>query len=177
MTRFFLITLLFIQSVPGFCQDYFPISPGTEWTYGNVRSSAPDMTMRISDTSVEWNNESYQQMQMLTVVDSTDQKYVPSVLLRKGKKGDLFGINLAISEDEFLFFPGKPEAGFSWTGLSGLSRITSTKGRIATPAGTFEDCIVVESIAGGAKAYSYYQENKGMVAMSLGDRLLMYLIE
>jgi len=174
------ILCLFVVFVFGthlFSQDYFPIDPGTKWTYGNVRSSAPDMTMHIRDKPVEWNDETYQQMQMLTVVDSADQKSVPSVLLRKGKKGDLFGVNLAISEEEFLFFPGKPEAGFSWTGLSGLSRITSTKGRIETPAGTFEDCIVVESIAGGAKAYSYYQENKGMVAMSLGDRLLMYLIE
>jgi len=168
---------LFVFGSPLFSQDYFPIDPGMKWTYGNVRSSAPDMTMRIGDKSVEWNDESYQQMQMLTVTDSANQEYVPSVLLRKGKKGDLFGINLAISEEEFLFFPGNPEAGFSWTGLSGLSRITSTKGRIETPVGTFEDCIVVESIAGGAKAYSYYQENKGMVAMALGDRLLMYLIE
>ena len=171
-----LFTILIFGS-PLLSQDYFPIDPGMKWTYGNVRSGVPDMTMRISEKSVEWNEETYQQMQMLTVVDSADQDYVPSVLLRKGKKGDLFGINLAISEEEFLFFPGKPEAGFSWTGLSGLSRITSTKGRIETPLGTFEDCIVVESIAGGAKAYSYYQENKGMVAMSLGDRLLMYLIE
>ncbi|MGB6037735.1 MAG: hypothetical protein WBG42_15780 [Cryomorphaceae bacterium] len=174
-----ILILLFVFSTVGNlkCQDYFPIEPGTKWTYGNARPSTPDMTMRISEKSVDWNNETYQQMQMLTVADSADQDYVPSVLLRKGKKGDLFGINLAISEEEFLFFPGKPEAGFSWTGLSGLSRITSTKGRIETPVGTFEDCIVVESIEGGAKAYSYYQENKGMVAMSLGDRLLMYLIE
>jgi hypothetical protein len=98
-------------------------------------------------------------------------------LLRKGRKGNLYGINLAISDEEFLFFPGKPEVGFSWTGLSGLSRITSTKGRINTPEGIFENCVVVESISGGAKAYAYYQENKGMVAMTLEDRLLMYLIE
>lgn len=158
-------------------QDYFPIDPGTEWTYGNARPSTPNMKMYIGQESVEWNGKSYQQMRTLTVVDSAGQESVPSVLLRKGKKGNLYGINLAISEEEYLFFPGKPEAGFSWTGLSGLSRITSTTGTIETPVGTFVDCIIVESIAGTAKAYSYYQENKGMVAMTLEDRLLMYLVE
>ncbi|MCZ4409651.1 hypothetical protein O3Q51_12585 [Cryomorphaceae bacterium 1068] len=174
-----LVVLLFWLSTVGnlMCQDYFPIDPGTEWTYGNAHPSTPNMTMYIGQEPVDWNGESYRQMRTLTVGDSAGQESVPSVLLRKGKKGNLYGINLAISDEEFLFFPGKPEVGFSWTGLSGLSRITSTKGSIETPEGTFENCIVVESISGGSKAYAYYQENKGMVAMTLEDKLLMYLIE
>ena len=135
------------------------------------------MTMFIGRSKVEWEGKTYFQMKTLTLEDSTGQDQVPSVLLRKGKKGNLYGINLSVSEDEFLFFPGKPEAGYNWTGLSGLSRITSTRGNLQTPVGNFENCVIVESIAGGAKAYTYYQEDIGMVGMKLEDRLLMYLIK
>lgn len=158
-------------------QDYFPITPGTEWTYGNSQSTAPNLRIYISDGEVEWEGEDYYQMKGLSLEDSLSGRAVSSVLLRKAKNGDLFGINLSVSEDEFLFFPGKPKVGDSWTGLSGLSRITSTKGKLETPVGTFENCIIVESIAGGAKAYAYYQINKGMVGMTLEDKLLMYLVE
>jgi hypothetical protein len=177
MLRLAHVLIAVISALNVYSQDYFPIEPGKKWTYGNVRSEAPNMTMFIGEEEVEWEGEQYLQMKTLTVVDSTNQESVPSVLLRKGKKGDLYGINLAISEDEFLFFPGKPEEGMSWTGLSGLSRISEMDGSLETPAGIFRNCVVVESIAGTAKAYTYYQEGKGMVGMTVEDRLLMYLVE
>jgi len=172
-----LLFLSFFTGVTAFGQDYFPIDQGTKWTYGSVRPSTPNMTMYIGKGEIKRNGKIYFQMKTLTVQDSTGQSQIPSVLLRKGKKGNVYGINLAISDDEYLFFPGKPEAGYSWTGLSGLSRVTSTRGMLQTPSGQFENCVVIESVAGTARAYTYYQENIGMVGMKLEDRLLMYLVE
>ncbi|MFT6996684.1 MAG: hypothetical protein ACJAQ4_000425 [Cryomorphaceae bacterium] len=171
-----LFLLLFVADVLS-AQDYFPITPGTEWTYGNAQSGAPNLRIYISDGEVEWDGEQYYQMKGLSLEDSLNLKSISSVLLRKGRNGDLYGINLSVSEDEYLFFPGKPKLGYSWTGLSGLSKITSAKGTLETPVGTFENCMIVESIAGGAKAFTYYQINKGMVAVTLENRILMYLIE
>ncbi|HKL40565.1 MAG TPA: hypothetical protein VJ894_07800 [Cryomorphaceae bacterium] len=161
-------------------QDYFPIEPGAEWRYNYSdtydRSGEAETTVRLGEEKVEKGGEMYYKMESRTTMGSAEPT-VSVTFVRKADDGAIYGINPTVSEDEYLFFPASTEVGNVWTGLSGSSAVVETNASVQTAAGDFTDCVVIESIAGEVKAYSYYQKDKGLVAMKLGDLLVMYLKE
>jgi hypothetical protein len=162
-------------------QNYFPVEPEKEWVYiynGPYNPSGEaKSTVTISAEKVKRGEEMYYEMNSVFQSTGSSEPGLSQTFVRKAEDGSVYGINPTVAEDEYLFFPGSPEEGKVWTGLSGKSEIVSTNERIETPGGQFENCVVVESSAGEVKAYSYYQEGKGLVAMKLGDMLMMYLEE
>jgi len=162
-------------------QNYFPVEPGKKWVYqynGSYNPSGEAKTIvRISEEEVRRGERMYFEMNSVFTSTGSSEPTISKTFIRQSEDGAVYGINPSISEDDYLFFPASPTEGMTWTGLSGTSKITSIKASIETPGGIFSNCIVVESSAGEVKAYSYYQEGKGLVAMKMGDQLIMYLKE
>lgn len=160
-------------------QNYFPVEPGKEWVYqynGSYNPSGEAKTeVVIGEEKVKKGEEMYFEMNSVFTSTGSSEPVLSQTFLRQTQDGAVYGINPEISEDEYLFLPASPTEGKVWTGLSGKSAVINTDEDIETPGGTFNDCVVVESSAGEVKAYSYYQEGKGLVAMKMGDQLIMYL--
>jgi len=181
MTRLsLLIGLTLILSTVS-AQQYFPVEPGKTWVYIYNGPYDPEgeakNTVSLSEEEVKRGGEMYYEMKSIFTSTGSPEPVESKTFIRATDDGAVYGINPSISEDEYLFMPASPEKGEVWTGLSGSSEINATDATIETPEGTMSNCVVVESLAGQSKAYSYYQEGKGLVAMKLGDKLMMYLRE
>ncbi|MBI5884229.1 MAG: hypothetical protein HZB91_14130 [Elusimicrobia bacterium] len=150
------------------CPDYFPISAGRRWTYGDTASLGKNMRLEL-DIKTSSGSVS---AEMGTALFAGAKNIRSEVLVYAKKDWAVW----EIGQDRrvpILKFPFT--AGHAWSARSGEDtveyRIESDDARVETAAGEFTGCLKVKEfnpMFGGSWKYDYYAPFVGRVKTTVG---------
>lgn len=189
MKKLFIVLLLVKFCHYSFGQSsYYPLKKGETLTYAygkelyqgqNIDVSQRRMTVKILDEPQAINGKDY------FVVETTSNGVATDVksYLRVGGDGAILGIQEGETQ-ESIIMKKSPAVGDTWVtnrgGIQSTSSILELDGTIKTPAKTFENCLVLESVQNGSTTKGYFQRGLGMVAITMivGDleKLFIYMV-
>ncbi len=153
---------------------YFPLNPGSRWSYKHGKDTEvvtvldetkiiDEVECRIVEDREETNGQLAELTRDYVAIDSaTNDVYYMGEDVNVYKNGKIVGRDgswlAGVNGAKFgMMLPGRPKTGQRFyqeqAPPSGMDRIEikSTSAKVATPAGTFESCILVEETNPGEK--------------------------
>lgn len=155
-------------------RDYFPIGQGSTWSYLGQGNEYASFTREVVFTG---NGQAQFKEDNGGTVSSSIFEVSGSQLKRIYFKGESYDtINLLnkgyTSNDNTVFLKEPLQVGTSWSSGKSTRRIVQTAIQVQTPAGTFNDCIMVEIKEANSTGLTseYYARGVGMVKREFTDK-------
>ncbi len=159
--------------------EYFPIEPGTSWTYGYTgEMSGRTYSMEITDEEHEQNGETYMVIKQVTNGEEKEISLDLTMYVRV-EDGNVYSFMPKVMEKEALAIPNDVSEGKTWeVPETGKFTVLSMNKSIETPTKSYDDCLVLETdLGGGSKTVSYYVKGIGSVATEIDGKLIVYLMK
>lgn len=172
------------KTVPKIPADFFPLTKDSFWVYegkGNEYASFERKIVFIDDKKAQFREDNGGTV-MAMVFEATD-----NAIIRTFSRGEAYGNENYLkhqANDSTIMIQGPIEVGTKWELEDGNREITDLKASVKTPAGKFDNCLVVTSTYGESTVTDYYKEGIGLIkrefktgGMEISSSLKKYKIE
>jgi len=181
---FTFIALSFAFTVNG--QSHYPMEEGKVWYYNYAEDFAVKGTslnkVEIQDEMKVLDGVEYFEIRTSSGdKDRENFRLITTFYLRERKDGTIVGKS-ASDSSEVVMLPEPPyKEGSKWDNSEGIMEILQTDASIETPAGTFDNCLLVKTQMNNVITLGYFQKGVGHVALEMvinGEKkLVQYLVE
>jgi len=144
-------------------KEYFPLTEGSRWKYigeGNEFASFTREVLYVKGDRaqiIENNGGTVS----ASVFEVTDEEIVR--IFFQGEEYEATNFLDVEPNDNFVILKKPLKIGTKWETPQGSREIVEIDATVDTPAGKFEDCVVVSISQGSSTSYEYYKQGVGMV--------------
>jgi len=143
--------------------DFFPLTRGSTWDYAGEGNEFASFTREVVLTrgnlaQVRENNGGTISVSVFEVTGEA--------ITRRFFQGETYEEEDFLDRqptEETIIIKGPLQIGTTWGPSGAIKTITDLQTTIETPAGTFPDCLEIETTYPDSKVYEYYQKGVGMI--------------
>lgn len=151
------------QPTAGRIQAYLPLAAGNTWSYRGEGNEYASFTRQVAYsegnlTQIEENNGGTITSSVFRVTEDT--------VTRVFFQGETYEAKNFLKEepnDNTVILTKPLEVGNLWNDDQGTRQITELNANVETPAGRFDNCLVIEITSPNSKILEYYKEGVGLV--------------
>lgn len=159
--------------------DFFPLTKGSTWQYqgeGNEYASFSREVLFTLDNRAQIKEDNGGTVSA-SVFESTDNEII--ITFFQGESYDETNFLEQEPNENLIILKSPLEVGTKWENRTGTREIVDVNTTVDTPAGKFENCIVVEISSQNSTLFEYFKDGVGMVKREFvsGDSRVTSILE